>query len=305
LLTPAILFAQTRSIAITFDDLPYAQDDRDPLALEQQATSAMIEAVKKHHAPAVAFVNEGKVLRHPGQVDAHIALLEQWVDAGVELGNHNFGHVGLTDTPLAQVEDAVIQGEPIIRQIMERRGKKLRYYREPFEQVGATPEIKAEFEKFLAGRGYTRVPFTIEDSDWVFANALGAARGNHDAATQQRVRAAYLAYFDQMMDWFEALSRDTFGREIPQIIILHVDEVNGYELDALLTRLEKRGYKFVTVEEAMKDPAWQSADGYVGKWGPSWLHRWRKAMGKENRLKDEADPPQWVTDLAESRGRKE
>ncbi len=32
----------------------------------------------------------------------------------------------------------------------------------------------------------------------------------------------------------------------------------------LLERLEKRGYTFVTLEEALSDPAWKSPDGYSG-----------------------------------------
>ena len=294
-------FAQSRTIAITFDDLPYAQDDRDDLALEQKTTANMTAAVKKHHVPSVAFVNENKVIWHAGQIDAHVALLNQWMDAGAELGNHNFGHVGLTATPLAKAEDAVIQGEPIIRQLMEQRGIHVRYYLQPMMQTGPTAEIKAAFDKFLADRGYTVAPFTIEDSDWTFSNAYGRAREKHDAALRARVRQAYLDYFDQMMDWFERVAHDTFGRDIAHIIIVHADEINGDCLEELLSRLEKRGYKFISLDEALRDPAYQTPDGYIGKYGPSYLHRWRKALGKPNLLKDEPDPPKWVEELSKER----
>ena len=301
LLSSLLAVAQSRSIAITFDDLPYAQDDRDDLALEQKTTANMTSVVKKYHVPSVAFVNENKVIWHAGQIDAHVALLDQWMDAGAELGNHNFGHVGLTATPLAKVEDAVIQGEPIIRQLMERRGRKLRYYRQPMMQTGPTAEIKAAFDRFLADRGYTVAPFTVEDSDWVFSNAYGHAREKHDAALRARVRQAYLEYFDQMMDWYERVAQDTFGRPIAHIIIVHADEINGDCLEELLARLEKRGYRLVSLEEALRDPAYQTPDGYIGKWGPSYLHRWRISLGRPNMLKDEPDPPKWVLELSKAR----
>lgn len=294
-------FGQPRTIAITFDDLPYAQDDRDDLALEQKTTVNMVAAVRKHHVPSVAFVNENKIIWHQGQIDAHVALLNQWMDAGVELGNHNFGHMGLSATPLGKVEDAVIQGEPIIRQLMESRGMHLRYYRQPMMQTGPTAEIKAAFDKFLAERGYTVAPFTIEDSDWTFSNAYGHAREKRDPALRARVKQAYLDYFDQMMEWFERVAQETFGRPITHIIIVHSDEINGDCLEELLTRLEKRGYKFVSLDEALSDPAYQTPDGYIGKYGPSYLHRWRISLGKPNLLRDEPDPPQWVEELSASR----
>ncbi len=295
------VFAQSKRIAVTFDDLPYAQDDRDSLALQQRTTANMTAEVKRRHLPAVAFVNENKVISHAGQIDSHVAMLEQWLDAGVELGNHNFGHVGLTATPLAKVEDAVIQGEPIIHQLMERRGLKLHYYRQPFMQTGPTVEIKAAFDKFLADRAYTVAPFTIEDSDWAFSNAYGLAREKSDPVLRTRVKQAYLDYFDQMMDWFERIAQDTFGHDIAQIIIVHADEINGDCLPDLLTRLERRGYEFISLGEALRDPAYQTPDGYIGKWGPSYLHRWRISLGKPDMQNDEPDPPKWVQDLFQER----
>jgi hypothetical protein len=39
--------------------------------------------------------------------------------------------------------------------------------------------------------------------------------------------------------------------------------------------IERRGYRWVTLGEAMKDPAYKTPDDFVGTNGPSWLHRWR------------------------------
>lgn len=70
-------------------------------------------------------------------------------------------------------------------------------------------------------------------------------------------------------------------------------------LDALLTRIERRGYRWVTMGEAMKDAAYATPDEFAGKSGPSWLHRWRVAKKLPPRMADEPDPPKWVLDLAE------
>jgi peptidoglycan-N-acetylglucosamine deacetylase len=62
----------------------------------------------------------------------------------------------------------------------------------------------------------------------------------------------------------------------------------------LLRRLRARGYAFVTLDQAAQDPAYQTADNYVGRNGVSWLHRWRVALNLPPRLDGEPDPPQWV-----------
>lgn len=37
---------------------------------------------------------------------------------------------------------------------------------------------------------------------------------------------------------------------------------------------ERRGYRFITLERALEDPAYRSLDTFVGPSGITWLHRW-------------------------------
>jgi hypothetical protein len=62
----------------------------------------------------------------------------------------------------------------------------------------------------------------------------------------------------------------------------------------MLGRLEARGYAFVSLEEALRDPAYGTPDTYIGTNGPSWLHRWRTGLGLPSRLRDEPDLPAWA-----------
>ncbi len=251
---------------------------------------------------AVAFVNEDRLFV-PGEVDARIALLTEWLDAGMELGNHTFGHVGLTRTPLPAMQDAVLKGEVVTRGLLERRGQTLKWFRHPYTHTGTTREIKDAFETFLASRGYTVAPFTIEHEDWVFASADAKLAADRDEAGRARLLAAYIEDFDARCAFYEERSRALFGREIPQILLSHANALNARAMPFLLERLEKRGYTFVTLDEALSDPAWKSPDGYFGPFGPSWLHRFAAARGEDVKALSRAEPeaPKWVADLAAAR----
>jgi hypothetical protein len=72
----------------------------------------------------------------------------------------------------------------------------------------------------------------------------------------------------------------------------------------VLTKFEAHGYKFITLEEALKDPAYQTADDYAGPYGSPWEHRWAKTLGKEQDLKGAPDTPKWVWDLYNKAGGK-
>jgi peptidoglycan-N-acetylglucosamine deacetylase len=106
--------------------------------------------------------------------------------------------------------------------------------------------------------------------------------------------AAYLEFQDRELDWAQAFSVETFGREIPQILLCHVNRLNADAMPELTRRLRARGYSFVSIDTAVKDPAYDTPDDYVGRNGVSWLHRWRVALRLPPRLDSEPDPPDWV-----------
>ncbi len=297
----APLPAARRTIAVTVDDLPFVAHGL-PLETVARLSRDLVASLAARKVKAVAFVNEDKLLV-PGEVDARIALLTAWLDAGMELGNHTFGHPGLTKTPLAAMEDAVVKGEAVTRWLLERRGKTLKWFRHPFAQTGTTRETRDAFEAFLGSRGYTVAPFTIEHEDWVFASADAKLAAEGDAAGQARLLAAYLDDFDARCSFYEERSRALFGREIPQVLLSHANALNARAMPLLLERLEKRGYTFVTLDEALSDPAWKSPDGYFGKWGPSWLHRFAAARGEDVGKLFSAEPeaPKWVQELDRAR----
>ena len=284
-----------RTIAITLDDLPLAPN-ADDLAAVRRVNETLVGLLARRRVPAIGFVNEGK-LQVPGERDARIAVLERWLDAGLSLGNHTFSHLSLRDTPLAAYEDDVIHGEVITRQLLARHGvSPTLYFRHPYTATGPTPEVKAAFEGFLRARGYALAPFTVENADYIFNRLYIEALARQDATEAARVRAAYLDHQDAVMKFCEGLSRETFGREIPQILLIHDNELNASALGELLDRLEARGYAFVSLDEALRDAAYRTPDRYVGRSGPSWLHRWRVGLGLPSRLRDEPDPPPWVLD---------
>src|SRR4051794_11499310 len=86
------VFAQSHSIALTFDDLPYLEvQAADYVSHATRATDKLLHTLQIHHAPAVALVTE-KRLNVQGERDARVSILRKWSDARVVLGNHTYSH---------------------------------------------------------------------------------------------------------------------------------------------------------------------------------------------------------------------
>ena len=290
-----------RRMAVTFDDLPYVDNGQRGLPGAQRATKKILSVLQARRVPVVAFVNEGQ-LQVVGEVDARIALLQQWVDAGVILGNHTFSHSDFNTLTVQQFQDEIIKGEVITRRLMQSRQPYQLYFRHPQTHTGDTQAKKEAIEDFLAARGYKVTPHTIDSADFIFNVCYVSALHNKDEATAKRLREAYLNFTIAATEFAERFSPEIFASEITQTLLVHANDITAECLDEMLRRLAGRGYRFVTLDEAMSDPAYQTKDIHVGKYGPTWLWRWMQSKGMNTKGmkvsgKDDPEPPEWVMDL--------
>jgi peptidoglycan/xylan/chitin deacetylase (PgdA/CDA1 family) len=287
-----------REIAVTFDDLPVASSRQDRQTWED-ITTRLLKTIETQKIPTVAFVNENK-LYQDGKLDqVRVTLLKRWLDGGIELGNHTFSHRSLNAIPLAEFESDVLRGEEVMRGLITERGKSLRYFRHPFLHTGRSLETRRDFESFLAAHGYTVAPVTIDNSDWIYASAYDKAHDANDAEAMKRVAAAYLPYMEAKLDYYEKQSTALFGREISQILLVHANAINADHFGDLVTIMRKRGYNFITLSQALQDPAYKSPDTFVGQAGITWLHRWAITRGvPDDFFKGEPVTPEFVMKLA-------
>lgn len=277
-----------REVAVTFDDLPVISVTRHDIAFYREATNKLLEAIAANKIPAVGFVNENKLYRKSrlpffrDPLDtARVAVLQQWLDEGLELGNHTFSHPDLHTTPLNSFKTDVIRGETVISKLLRRKGMRLRYFRHPFLHTGTDLETKRNLEEFLAGRGYRIAPATINNSDWIFAAAYAKAAERGDKEMMREVATAYTPCTEARFDYCEKQSVALFGYEIKQILLLHANALNADHFSALVQSIKRRGYSFISLEEALRDKAYASPDTYTGEKGITWLHRWALTAGKQ------------------------
>ena len=180
-----------------------------------------------------------------------------------------------------------------MRPLVERRGRKLEWFRYPFLHSGTTEEVHQAIMDFLARRGYRVAPVTVDYADYTFAGVFRNQRMAGDEEVAERIKRAYLEQVDLGFEYAEQASVELFGHEIPQILLIHCNELNALTLRDTIARLRKRGYTFIPLGEAMADAAYARPDTFAGP-GGSWLSRTATAMGRK--LTGTRPPiPEWIT----------
>jgi peptidoglycan/xylan/chitin deacetylase (PgdA/CDA1 family) len=269
-----------RQVCITIDDLPAAAANQMSGPEIVEMTTRLLATLKQYNVPAVGFVNERKLYYKMNEVNDTIKALSLWLDNGFELGNHTFAHTSLNRAGLKEFEDAVIQGEPVLRLLLAQHGLKLRYFRHPYLDTGRDLQTRLDAEAFLTARGYRIAPVTLDAWDWNFAGVYDDARRRGDQAVQREVVAAYLAYHEAVFDYFEKLSRSLIGYEPKQILLLHGNWLEAEHIGQLLDMMKKRGYRFITLEDALSDDAYGLPDTWIGEEGRGWIEHWAITRGQ-------------------------
>jgi hypothetical protein len=106
------------------------------------------------------------------------------------------------------------------------------------------------------------------------------AKKRGDLGVQQETVSSYLSYSDAVFAYSEQLSKQVMGYEPKQILLLHANQLEADHIGDLAEVMRKRGYRFITLEDALGDAAYSLPDTYVGEEGTGWLDHWAIAQGK-------------------------
>jgi peptidoglycan/xylan/chitin deacetylase (PgdA/CDA1 family) len=268
-------------VAVTLDDLPYMvmpslPPDAAPGPPPGDVAARIIRALADHAVPAAVFVNTGLL------ADAE-AELRPWVEAGIEIGNHTATHVGIDDVDAARWRDDVHACDAALRAVL---GRAPRWFRFPFLRYGGTAERKEMGSRVLHEMGYDVAHVSAATAEWLLAHyyEIAARRRMEDAGRE--LGGALVEHVAAVLRGAREVAAAMMGRDVPQVLLLHVNRLTADHLPAVLGRMRDEGWAFVTLGDALADPCYALPDRYVGPGGCSWLAR----VGPDLRESDGGDP---------------
>jgi peptidoglycan-N-acetylglucosamine deacetylase len=245
--------AQAPQIAFTWDDLP----THGPLPAGETRVEIgrkLIHAMKDAHLPPVyGFVNGAGLEREPQSA----AMLKDWRDAGLQLGNHTWSHMNLNTAAPADWEADLLKNEPVLQKY-EQSGD-WHWLRFPFLAEGNTPEKRTEARKFLSAHGYRIAGVTMSFGDYMWNEPYARCVAKNDTAAIAELESSYLEAASADADFRRAMAKDLFGHDIPYVLLMHVGAFDARMLPRLLKLYSDRGFSFVTLEDAEKDPFYKSS----------------------------------------------
>ncbi len=256
-------------VAITVDDVP-----KGKILSKEGYESKMLRTLNSLKIPICIFINEGKLFK-TDSITQKTALLNNWArQKYVTLGNHSYSHLRYSDVGFDVFSDDVIKGEKITKELAIQNKKTLKYFRFPYNDLGKDSLQHKQIGDFLEEKNYQITPFTIESIDWMYNAVYEYYINQKDTVKANTIGQNYIDKTLEYFTFFEELALKKYGRPIKQIYLCHDNNLNANYLPVLIEKLKLRKYKFIGLENALKDKVYKQKDNYTKKWGISWIYRW-------------------------------
>jgi len=228
-------------VALTFDDLP-AAGGLTPGHTRAQIATELSGELRAHHIKGVyGFVNAESL---EGDPDVQQAL-RIWLRAGMNIGSHTWSHPALTDVTAADYVDDIARNEPLLARYAGRRD--WRWFRYPYLEEGDTLQKRDAVRGWLREHRYhvAQVTLNFNDDDWQDPYARCLVK--HDTQSIDWLKQSYLQNAAEFLRVGRQEEQIAFGREVPNVLLLHETAFTTLMLPDLLHILGQQGFRFASL----------------------------------------------------------
>src|SRR5579863_10411386 len=255
-------------LAITMDDLPL-NGLLPPGVTRAETTRNVLTILKKRHVPPVyGFVNARKLEGNPDAAEA----LKIWA-ASEPVGNHTYAHMDLNANVAEAFEHEIEENEPAL-ELLAAKDANWHWLRYPFLREGDTVEKRRAVRAYLQAHQYRVAQVTLDWEDYLWNSAYARCVAKKDAQSIAWLKSSYLEIESSYLDLGRGVAKLVYGHDINHVLLLHLGAFSSTILPDALGLLEKKGFQLVTLEEAQRDPAYETDHDAGSKYGGTLLEQW-------------------------------
>jgi peptidoglycan/xylan/chitin deacetylase (PgdA/CDA1 family) len=219
------------------------------------------------------------------------SVLDEWCAAGHHVGGHTHFHTSLNWLDAKRYIQDIDQSHELIEPWVAKAPS--RYFRFAMDMLGDTRSKTDEVLTHLAQTGFMHAPISywFYDTQFVFPYDRAMRLGSSQDAAWLRdkfVETAVSCLRSQV-----AASERNLGRCPIHISLIHNSAIAADTYDRVLEAYAEAGVEFVTLEEAMRDPANLIVAPGANPHFRNLTQRWAEVLGVEV----EGTPPRVLNEL--------
>ena len=258
-------------VAITVDDIP-EHGNLPPGVSYEDVSLRLLKVFKENGVDHVYGFTNGTFIQYSPE---EIGILKEWLNAGYPLGNHTYSHLNLNSVTTSSYLDDIAKQDRLLQTLATFSPliEKRHMFRYPYLDEGNTLEKRNAVRKYLATNGYRIAEVTIDYDDWEWTDAYTRCVAKHDDKTIEWLKDHIVESADRHLRDSKTNARLLFNRDITQILLIHVALFNTVTLDKILKHWRANAVQFVSLDEALSDPAYAINPNMTYEGGRGFLYQ--------------------------------
>lgn len=211
----------------------------------------LVNALKENVIPPTVDFIAGSSLDQP--------LQEEWLRSGNLIGSMTYAERSVKKRTAQEFISDWGKNEAALAPLWSKFERKQKYFRFPGLKVGIDQKPR-EIRAFLKQNGYVEVPATIDSRDDSFSQSYCAALARGDNVCANFITATFKSVLLDKTIKARAAAVKLAGRDVKHILMIQANQLTCDLLDELLRWYKAMGVRFISLDEALRDPFYATED---------------------------------------------
>lgn len=229
------------------DDLCYMQDTRENFDKLVQALTA------NQMPPTVNFISGDS---------SDAELQAEWLKHGNLLGNYTYDRRKAKKNTTKEFTDNIARNDQLFAPLWKNSPPKQKYFRYPRLKASDDGLDREAVKAYLKQHGYALAPITIDAQDALFSQMYCGAQAKGGTDCINIIKANFFSLLLDTTIRARAIAKEKAGREIKHILVIRSSQLTCDTLAEMLTWFKGLGARFITLDEALKDPFYADGDAH-------------------------------------------
>lgn len=206
-----------------------------------------------------------------------LACLDEWTARGHHVAAHTHSHASLNWTHAETYIADIDRNMNVLQPWLDRAPS--RYFRYAFDMWGDEQAKTDRVQLHLARRGYVPAPISTWFYDVQFLVAYIRSIVADDEAAAAWLRQSFADTAVAALRNQAEAAHAVFGRHPAHIALIHGTPITGDAYGQVLSAYSQAGVEFISLEEAMTDPANQIVAPVVTRYFRNSTQKWAEHAG--------------------------
>jgi len=212
----------------------------------------LVNALKENSIPPTVDFVASESLDEP--------LQEEWLRSGNLIGSLTYAGRSVKKRTVQELISDWGKNEEALAPLWSKFERKQKYLRFPGLKVRIYDQRSRELRAFLKQNGHIEVPATIDSRDDSFSQPYCAALARGDKVCANFIAATFKSLLLDKTIKARAAAGKIAGRDVKQILMIQANQLTCDLLDELLRWYKAMGVRFISLDEALRDPFYASED---------------------------------------------